>query len=164
MKQRTLNLILVGSITLNAFLLGVIGMHVFSRRGVMHERKGWGGDSANAESIAEQRGPRLLRGLVRAAGGPQDPRVKALWAGRRQQLGPVREHIDGARQRVEQRLVQEPFDREALRQALAEALAARHRADELANEGVLQLAEQLTPEERAGLRRPRLSSPPPGRP
>lgn len=163
MKQRTLNLILVGSITLNAFLFGVVGMHLVSKRGVMHERKGCP-DVVAAESIGEQRGPRLLRGLVRAAGGAKDPRVQALWAGRRQQLSPLREQMTGAQQRVEQALVREPFEREALRQALADALAARHRADELANEGVLQLADQLTPAERATLRRSRPSSAAPGRP
>jgi uncharacterized membrane protein len=154
MNQRTLSYVLVGSITLNAFLLGVIAMHSASRRGFMHERgERFRNDLSASESIGDQRGPRLLRGLVRAAGGPKDPRVQALWSGHHQQLKPVREEIHASRERVLGALTQEPFDRQVLSQALNDAVAARQRADQLATLGAVELADKLTPAERATLRR-----------
>lgn len=153
MNQRTLKYVLIGSITLNAFLLGVISMHYFSRRGFMHERgRRFGEEAANLQVTGDQRGPRLLRGLVRAAGGPKDPRVQALWSGRRQHLTPVREEMRTARELVLATLEREPFDGQALSQALNDALAAQRRADEIANQGAVELAEKMTPAERASLR------------
>lgn len=153
MNQRTLNYLLVGSITLNAFLLGVFSMHYFSKRGMMHERSRRSVDDIGiSASIGEERGPRLLRGLVRAAGGPNDPRVQALWSGHRQQLAPLREEINASRDRVRSALGSEPFDDQALRRALDAALAARHRADQMAISGAVELAAKMTPEERAKLR------------
>jgi uncharacterized membrane protein len=153
MNQRTLNYVLIGSITLNAFLLGVMAMHGMSNRGLMHERRRHlGTEMVGAELAGEQRGPRLLRGLVRAAGGPKDPRVQSLWSGHRQQLAPLREQSHLSRERVMDALAQERFDRELLSQALNEALAARNRVDKMANDGVLELAEKMTPAERAKVR------------
>lgn len=94
----------------------------------------------------------MFRELIRAAGGPGDPRVRALWSGRRQHLGDVRKAVASSREQVLAALEQEPFDREALARALEAAEVARQRADHLGNEGVLDLAASLTPEERRGLR------------
>jgi hypothetical protein len=152
-NQRTLNYVLIGSITLNAFLLGIFSMHLFSKRGAVHERgKHWSDRAEVTGSITDERGPRLLRGLVRAAGGPKDPRVQALFSGHRHHLAPVRKDIEASRERVSEALRREPFDRQALATALNDALAARHKADQLANQGALELAEQLTAAERASLR------------
>ncbi len=147
MNQRTLTYVLVGSIALNAFLLGITSMHVFGRRSGFEERRR-GGD-ANNETFGDPRGPRFLRQLVRAAGGPRDPRVRELWSGRRQHLGPLRQELLASSERVLDVMEREPFDREELAKALDAALSARHRADQLANEGALQLAEKLTANERA---------------
>lgn len=151
MKQRTLTYVLVGSLALNVFLLGVTSVHVFSRR--HHAEDCRREANASPETLESTRGPRFLRQMVRAAGGPRDPRVRELWSGHRQHLAPVREQVVSANERVLQALEREPFDRQALAQALTDALNARHRADELANEGALQLAEKLTPEERANFGR-----------
>ena len=146
MNQRTLTYVLVGSIALNAFLLGVTSMHLLSPRSPFEGR---GRGEANGATFEAERGPQLLRQLVRAAGGPRDPRVKELWAGHREHLRPVRRDIMASRERVLQALERNPFDRPALAEALDDALQARQRADKLANEGALQLAEKLTSEERA---------------
>lgn len=146
MNQRTLTYWLVGSIALNAFLLGITSMHFLSRRSPFDER---GRGDGNGATFEGERGPQFLRQLVRAAGGPRDPRVKELWSGHREHLGPARRDIMASRERVLQALESNPFDRPALARALDDALQARHRADKLANEGALQLAEKLTAEERA---------------
>lgn len=153
MNQRTSSYVLIASITLNAFLLGVISMHYFSKRGFMHERgKRSTFDQPAGEAMADQRGPRLLRGLVRAAGGPKDARVQALWSGHRQQLLPLREEINQSRERVLDALTREPFDRAALSEALNQALDAQQRAEQMANQGALDLAEKMTKTERETLR------------
>jgi len=150
-NQRVLLYTLVGSVILNAFLLGVISVHLFSRR-QSFESQGHGRPSAQLDAKSEHRNQRLFRELVRAAGGPSDPRVRALWSGQRKHLGEVRTAVASARENVLEALEREPFDREALAQALDAAEQARQRADHVATEGVLDLAEKLTAEERKTLR------------
>lgn len=145
MNQRTLIYTLLGSVALNFFLLGVTSMHWLSRP-KMAERLA---PFAHDENVQEYRGPQFLRALVRAAGGPQDERVKELWSGRRQHLGSIRKEIFTSREHVLDALEREPFDRQAVAKALNTALEARQRAEQLANEGVVDLAEKLTPAERA---------------
>lgn len=151
MNQRTLRYTLIGSIVLNAFLLGVISVHAVSRRSSF----GWRGRGveATAGAAGDARGQRLFRELVRAAGGPSDPRVRALWSGQRQHLGEVRGALFSSREKVLAALEQEPFNREALARALEEAEQARQHADHVATEGALDLAAKLTLEERRGLRK-----------
>lgn len=151
MNQRTLLYTLIGSIVLNAFLLGVISVHAFSRRSSFggHGRVG---PEVTVDAVTEHRGQRLFRELIRAAGGPSDPRVRALWSGRRQHLGEVRKAVASSREQVLTALEQEPFDRETLARALDAAEKARQRADHVATEGVLDLAATLTLEERKSLR------------
>lgn len=151
MNQRTLLYTLVGSVILNAFLLGVISVHLFSRRSSFGGR-GHGRPEVAIDGASEHRSPRLFRQLVRAAGGPGDPRVRELWSGRRQHLGEVRAALSSAREEIREVLEQEPFDREALARALNAAQQARQRADQMATEGALDLAEKLTPQERKTLR------------
>lgn len=152
MNSPRLVYVLVGSVVLNAFLLGVMSVHFFSRRGSLGGR-----DRVHAEmpvdAPGEQRGPRLFRDLVRAAGGPRDPRVQALWSGQRGHLGEARKAVFESRELVLQALEREPFDAAALDQALKAADQARERADRVAKEGALELAGKLTPDERRSLRR-----------
>jgi hypothetical protein len=61
----------------------------------------------------------------------------------------LRQELLASSERVLDVMEREPFDREELAKALDAALSARHRADQLANEGALQLAEKLTANERA---------------
>lgn len=152
MNSPRLVYVLVGSVVLNAFLLGVMSVHFFSRRGNLGGR-----ERAHAEmpmdAPGEQRGPRLFRELVRAAGGPRDPRVQALWSGQRQHLGAARKAVVESRELVLQALEREPFDAAALDQALQAADQARDQVDRVAKEGALELAGKLTPAERLSLRR-----------
>jgi uncharacterized membrane protein len=150
-NQRTLLYTLLGSIVLNAFLLGIISVHAFSRRSSFGGRGHVGPDSA-ADAVGERRGQRLFRELVRAAGGPSDPRVRALWSGQRQHLGELHQALSSSREQVLTALEQEPFDREALARALRAAEEARLHADHVATEGVLNLAATLSPAERKTLR------------
>ncbi len=150
-NQKKLLYLLIGSLVLNAFLLGVISVHVVSRRA------GFGGRGPNRPDVAmdamgERGGQRLFRQLVRAAGGPGDPRVRQLWSGRRGHLGEVRKALSASREQVLVALEREPFDKQELERALVAAEQARQRADHVATEGVLDLAAQLTPEERKTLR------------
>lgn len=150
MNQRTLTYVLVGSIALNAFLLGITSVHFWGGRSSSIDCRG---PDSSRETLDEPRGPRFLRQLVRAAGGPRDPRVRELWSGRRQHLGPVRQELMTSRDQVWEAMAREPFDRDGLANALDAALRARHRADQLANEGALQLAEKLSASERADFAR-----------
>lgn len=149
-NQRVLLYTLVGSVVLNAFLLGVISVHLFSRQSAGSQ--GRGRPAAQIDAMNDHRNQRLFRELVRAAGGPGDPRVRALWSGQRKHLGDVRKAVASARENVLEALEREPFDREALARALNAAEQARQQADHVATEGVLDLAEKLTPEERRTLR------------
>lgn len=161
MKQRTLVSLFLGSLALNIFFLGATSVHIFSRRGFetgpqVHQK---GGGKESPESVFV--GPRLLRELVRAAGGPKDPRVQALWQEHRDQLGPTRHALKESQREIQSALNQEPFDRTTFERALQSALEARHRADSLANEGAVDLAAQLTHAERQRVQRPFVPGPPP---
>jgi len=158
---KRLGIVLFASLLLNAFLLGGLVVH-FARghRGPPdqrspfattrdHHRRGpppgrWAG-----------RGPaetQLLRDVVRALGGPRDPRVQAALSDGRPRMSDHRERLARAQAGVRTALAGEPFEAAQLEQALAQLRRATDANQKQAQDTLIALAAQLRADERASLR------------
>jgi uncharacterized membrane protein len=149
---------------LNAFFLGLLVMHHFRhdtgrlwRRGqAMQEfhgpRRGIdGGRSGPAEAP-------LLRELVRAAGGPHDPRIREVLRHGREAMQTHRQRVRTAQESVRTAAARLPYDELALRQALTRLGAEGASAQAEAQQVMLRLAAQLSAEERRRLTGPASSA------
>jgi uncharacterized membrane protein len=96
----------------------------------------------------------MLRRMVRALGGPDDPRVRQLWQERRPELQRFRQEREQARQAVRAALVREPFEPQALTHALSVLNETNCAAQRRASTAVVELAEKLSPEQRAAVGEP----------
>lgn len=169
--SKKLALVLAGSLALNLFLLGAASMHFahHHRTQAPHQRHlerphhpaEWQRGAARPPEASRPRAaPRsegpphapLLRKLVRAMGGPKDPRARARLVESRTTMQVLREEIRRAQAEVETALSTEPFDRVKLTEALQHLSTQTERAQKNAQRILVELATELTPEERATLR------------
>jgi uncharacterized membrane protein len=162
--EKRLGIALLVSLVANAFLLGSIATH-FARRHHLqaqhhHALRARGGppDFGPPGHLRERwgkRGPaeaKLLRDVVDALGGPRDPRVEGVLAHGRGQRMAHQRRMTEAQDAVVAALAAEPYDETRLRSRLAELRSAAEVGQQEAQEGLVLLAGQLSPEERRTLR------------
>jgi|GEM_PF-2126897 len=148
---------LVVSLMLNAFFAGSIATHYLrGHRGAAHHRPHGGDDGPGPRGEHGMRqGPpeaRLLRDVVRALGGPRDPRALAALAEGRQKLANHRRRMEEAQTGVRRALAAEPYDEAELAAALAQLRQAAEAGQKDAQETLAGLGRQLTAKERSVLR------------
>lgn len=141
---------LLASMGLNLFLLGVLTVHLM-RPGKPHPVHD---GPAGRAALEDAEGPMMLRRMVRTLGGPQDPRVRELWQERRPELQRFRQEREQARQAVRAALAREPFEPEALSRALSVLNETNCSAQRRASTAVVELADKLSPEQRASIAEP----------
>lgn len=163
-------IVLFSSVALNVFLLGVFSVHLSPW--ARHHRQdqdfagppAFGGPMGASEmhGPGPMRGPGGLRGaggheivrdLIRVMGGPTDPRVRDLWHSHRGDHAQMRDRMLSARKAVHAAIAAEPFDKQQLETALAQLQTITNDAQRQAQAGAIELAQKLTPEERARLER-----------
>lgn len=86
-------------------------------------------------------------------GGKTDPRVQAIWKKHRQETMTGREALRKAQKAVKNAMLQEPFEAQVLEQALAEVSRQSRESQNQAQSALAGLAAQLSPEERARLKK-----------
>lgn len=146
-RPRWVHLLLISSIGLNVFLLGMMASRHLDRRGF---RERGGGPPAQLE----QAGPLFaVRNVVRVMGGRQDARVKAIWDRNRVEMRKRGDRVKLAQVNVLRALAREPFSPQAATDAMARARAETQGVAQLAETSLLDLARALTPEERRTLGR-----------
>lgn len=157
---------LFASLMLNAFLLGVMATHL--ARG-HHGRAGRppphfeGGPRGGGERFG-RRGPaeaQLLRDVMRASGGPRDPRVREALSQGRRKMAAHRERMEQAENAVRQALSAQPYDESRLTLALGDLRRAAETGQTEAQETLVRLAAQLSQGERAELQGQRSAPAPP---
>jgi uncharacterized membrane protein len=168
--QKRWTVLLYVSLTLNVFLLGVVSVHAFGRgrapRGIHTTGKDPGAHDIGSEhgpmrgrhggrGAGAMHGPggaELMRDVVRVMGGPRDPRVHAVWQARREDQAQLRARMRTARSAAQAALASDPFDQQRFEAALSELHRVTSEGQSRAQASVVELAEKLTPSERAQLR------------
>lgn len=170
-SSRKVVVLLAASAALNLFFLGAATVHVLHHRDGQDDRASWGSrnsargtqiqagssdDGARAQFRKRHgdRGPpeaRLLRDIVRSMGGPKDPRVQALLQENREEIRNFRRDIGQAQEQVRAALAKRPYDESAIREALAALQEKTKAAQTRAQTALVELASQLSDDERAQL-------------
>jgi uncharacterized membrane protein len=162
LSNKTWTNLLIASLALNLFLVALIGVHVLGRRS--HQRRfdeRHLRDEAQREGALRDRRPGredeagagLLRHMVDVLGGPKDARVRAVLADEHATRRETQAALLAARHEVHEALVAEPFDAERLGNALGKLRETSSKQQADAQSALVTLARQLTPEERARLRK-----------
>lgn len=171
MTARTLQRLLVGSLALNLFFVGMGAARwlrpapelVSGESGVAAAPASPSGAERGAPEAAQigeserSQGPPadlvLLRHIAQTMGGRDDPRVQAVLQSDRAEVRRLRGEIAEHRAQVTETLVAEPFDEAALRDALARLRESTSATAERASSAVLTLTSQMTPAERSRLQK-----------
>ncbi|HSC88391.1 MAG TPA: periplasmic heavy metal sensor [Polyangiaceae bacterium] len=167
LSNKVWSVVLVASLGLNLFCLGLFAAHALRRRAhphAPHEHEMMaapphgpvGGPHPHAGPRdagreGEEGGGILLRRLVRAAGGPSDARVRRAWEGSRAALGGARSELASARREVERTLLEEPFQPAHVEEALEKLRRSSAALQAESHRTLTTLAAELTPEERKRL-------------
>lgn len=162
------SIVLVASLTLNAFLLGGIATHHVSSHRTAHDYR-----HTVLERPLAHRGPgerlgrrgpaeaKLLRDVMHALGGPESPHVREVMAQGRQRMAAHHRRMEDAQASVRQALASEPYDEGRLIAALADLRLAAEVGQKEAQKTLVHLAGQLSAEQRKRLHS---SRPEPARP
>lgn len=138
-RRSTRRVLLVASIVLNVFLIGVIGAGLAARHGVFHS------PHDRPARPFEMPSPRKIRAVLPEA---DQPVAEAIFAAHRDEVRQKIRAMAEARRAVAAAMRAEPFDRAALDAALAEL---RSREAELAStvqQAIADLVEKIDAESR----------------
>jgi uncharacterized membrane protein len=153
-RQKVLTALFSLSVALNIFFLGVAGarlVHRLKHADLASHRAGEPGGH-RPEAFGPPGPHRTVRDLVQVMGGKNNPRVEAVWQEQRGRLH--NRHLDrqNTHKALTQALTHDPYSEQELRAVLQklndEALAVQQGAQS----AVVQLAAQLTPQERHQLK------------
>lgn len=126
--------------------------HARPERGALRDKQSESQEDLHlARTAAGAEGRVFLREMVQTLGGPSDPRVKKVWGDQREDMKKFRDDVRGAREDVRKALSAEPFDDKELERALGALHKITTDAQARSQEAVLELARELTPEERQRL-------------
>jgi Spy/CpxP family protein refolding chaperone len=135
-RTKTLSVVLFVSLAFNLFWAGT-----------MVGRWGWhGGDHGE---VGRHFGAKFWLG--RALGDEAAPKVEKMWEAHRTKMKPLREESKQARAKIHATLAATPFDSDAYAEALAASLDRRMAIRASHHAFMIELAEILTPEQRAKL-------------